>query len=325
MGVEDEIRDLLSQGFTPQMIIQQYGYRKSTVYKVYGNWKTKEIHLAEPAWTIENHQFNKPRYLPGENAALSYKLVNKAAVDLYVYQAGIQPEWLYQEQIWYSQDTRLLLRPREMKVLATNCPIPEDLPLGEYEIRFGAVGHFLAPGATSSSLNQIQWTDPVILDVKRPVINYKVFFSHSTKDMSLVRQMERYLDNEGITVIIAEDIKSPGAVLADKFKLLIKESQCFLALLTDSAVRSRMVILETNYAIEINKPRILLKEESVELDSPIEWTKFSQYELVEDIAEKGLEAIRQIRTKGESLPTALVVGLLALLAGVLIGVSQQKG
>jgi len=325
MGVEDEIRDLLYQGFTPQTLIQQHNYRKSTVYKVYNNWKTKEVRVTESAWAIENIKFSKTRYLPGDNASLSYRLVNKSAVDFYVYQAGIQPEWLYQEQIWYPQDTRFLLRPGEMKALTTNCPIPEDLLLGEYEIRFGAVGNFLAPGAAPSSLDQTQWTDPVILDVKRPLMNYEVFLSHSTEDMSLVRQVKRYLDNEGITVVIAEDIKLPGAVLEDKFKSLIKESQCFLALFTDSAIRSKMVILETNYAIEINKPRILLKEESVELDSPIEWTKFSRYEPVEDIAEKGLEAIRQLRTGGESPPTALVIGLLALLAGVLIGVSKQKG
>lgn len=325
MGIEDEIRDLLYQGFTPQTLIQQHKYGKSTVYKVYNNWKTKEVHVTEPAWAIANIQFNKPRYLPGENASLSYKLVNKSAVDLYVYQVGIQPEWLYLEQIWYPQDIRFLLRPGEMKALTTNCPIREDMPLGEYEIRFGIVGQFLAPGAASNPLDQTQWSDPVILNVKRPLMNYKVFLSHSTEDMFLMRQLESYLDNEGIKVVIAEDIKAPGAVLEDKFKSLIKESQCFLALLTDSAVRSKMVILETNYAIEISKPRILLKEESVELKSPIEWTKFSRYEPVEDIAEKGLEAIRLVRTRGGEPPTALVVGLLTFLAGVLIGVSGQKG
>lgn len=115
--------------------------------------------------------------------------------------------------------------------------------------------------------------------------------------MSLVRSLSNYLDNQGMTPIIAEDISSPGAHLPEKFQEQIRKCDIFLALLTHEATRSKWVLYETNYALSVNKPRILLKEESVSNESidQYEWIPFSVNEPVENITSKVLNALEIIK------------------------------
>lgn len=326
MGTEDNIREMLGRGYSPSEIIRQ-GYKKSTVYKVYSKLTAETSPTTPSAWWV-SWQIRKQRYLPGETVAFTYSVKNTSGMDLYIYRMGLQPEWLEGE--WYSQEGRFLLRPGESRSSAINIPIPSDLPLGEYEMRWGLDAQFLGPGAPISNSNiQTQWAEPFVLELKRPLTGHKVFISHSTSDMYLVRHLTESLDNEGIASIIAEDIMEPGVVLQDKFESLIRECQFFLALLTASGVRSEWVIYETNYALGINKPCILLKEKEAQIETGREWVEFSQYDPVETTMDEVKEALERVKQKYYRLllPPALApvaIGVLAFLFGLAAGRSRKS-
>lgn len=325
MGIEDSIRDLLSKGYSPQDIIRE-GFRKSTVYKVYNEFTAELVPVTAPAWQI-SWQLGKQRYLPGDTVTFRYSVRNASGIDLYVYRTGVQPEWSVGE--WYAQENRLLLHPGHSRNLALNVLIPADIPLGEYEMRWGLDAQFVGPGAPiSNSTIQTQWTEPFVLEVKKPRTGYKVFISHSTRDMYLVRQLQCSLDNEGTEGIVAEDSREPGRILEEKFKAKIRESQFFLALLTPDGIRSDRVILETNYALSIKRPSILLKEREAQLDSPVEWVEFSRDDPPDTIIAKAQEALQLVKQQhyGLSLPPNLApvaIGILAFLLGLSAGKSKK--
>jgi len=328
MGIEDNIRELLSQGYSPQEVIRE-GYRKSTVYKVYSELTTEIVPITAPAWQIAWQPANK-RYLPGQTAVFSYSVRNTSGIDLYVYRSGLQPQWLEGE--WYAKENRFLLHPGDSRNLTISILIPADISLGEHELRWGLDAQFVGPGAPiSSSTIQTQWSEPFYLEVKGPIRGYKVFISHSTADMYLVRQLQCSLDNEGIEGIVAEDWREPGAIIEEKFKFKIRESHFFIALLTANGASSDWVIFEINYALSIKKPCILLKEKEVHLDTPveIEWVEFSRYEPPEAIIAKAQEALDLVKQQhyGISLPPNLApvaAGILAFLFGLAIGKSNNK-
>lgn len=327
MGIEDEIRSLLGRGYSAQDVIRQ-GFRKSTVYKVYSTLVADAVPVSPPAWTV-TWQRQKQRYLPGEVTSFTYSLKNTSGLDLYVYRAGIQPEWMQGQ--WYAQEARFLLRPGDSRMLAINVPISSDLSLGEYEMRWGLDAQYVGPGApVSSSMVQTQWAEPVVLEVKRPLTGYKVFISHSTADMHLVRQLQHSLDNEGVEAVVAEDSREPGVVLKEKFEAKIRECHFFLVLLTGNGARSNWVIQETNYALRIPKPSILLKERETPMNSPVEWVEFSRYDPPEVIISKAQEALQAVKQRqyGIALPPNLAplvaIGVLAFLFGLALGKNRSK-
>lgn len=328
MGIEDEIRSLLVQGVSPSDLIASHQFKKSTVYKVYNELKMRETPITTNSWVVEDIRLDKPRYQPGDHVSISYQLRNRSSLDLYVYRAGIELEWMRENNTWYVHGNRFLLHPQEIKRLRGEFDVSLDLPLDEYDLRFGIEGQFLSPSSTGQiAINQTSWTmPPLMLEVKLPLAGVELFVSHSTKNMSLVRSLSNYLDTQGITPIIAEDISFPGAYLPEKFQEQIRKCDIFLALLTHEAVRSKWVIYETNYAININKPRILLKEKSVNIESidQYEWIPFSVNEPVENITSKVLDAVQIIKrqlTKPIVLPFGgvILVGILAFIAGLAIG------
>lgn len=327
MGIEDEIHELLLQGNLPRDLIQR-GYKKSTTYKVYNSLTTNSVPITQSAWLAEGITFSKGRFLPRDIAQVSFQVKNNSSADLYVYRAGAQPEWLYRENTWYPQELRILLAPAERKKVSVSFPIP-DLALGEYEIIFGLEGQFLSPDLNFAPTgNSPLWTTPATIEIKYPV-SCQVFISHSTQNLSLVRQLQEYLDNFGVSGVIAEDISQPGAILEEKFERMIKQSDYFLGLLTHEALQSERVIKEHNYAFEIQKPLILLKEEGVNVESPVEWISFSRYDLIELLAASVFEAMEKIlqRAKEQGLPSpppALAVGILAFLTGLALGWGKGK-
>jgi len=327
LGIEDEIQRFLAQGMSPSDLIKRHHFKKSTVYKVYNEMKMKEIPVAVPKWIIENINPNldEARFQPGDHISISYQLKNLAPIDLYVYRVGIELEWMRENHTWYVHGKRFLLHPQETKRLHGTFDIPPDLPLGEYDLRFGVEGQFLSPDlAGQVTISQIYWSTPLTLNVKRPLTGIKLFISHSTRNMSLVRALSNYLDNYGIIPVIAEDISSPGAYLPEKFQSQIRECDIFLALLTNEAIRSKWVIYETNYALNLNKPCILLKEESVKIETPYEWIPFSVNERVESLTEKIVKAVETLK-KQLRRPIVLPFGgiiltaILAFIAGLAVG------
>lgn len=330
MGVEDEIRTLLAQGHTPQSLLGSFPvYKKSTVYKIHRDMSTKQVPVVPPQWiVVVSPDPEGARYLPGTAVRFACDVRNTASQDLYITRSGMQPEWLHGQ--WHVSPERFLLRPRESRTVQINVPIPQDVALGEYDLRFGMEGQYLMPHG--AGVPTVGWADPFVLHVKRPLAGYKLFLSHSVQDLHLVRQVERQLDIDGIEVFIAEDISTPGAVLEEKFRGLIREAHFFLALLTEHGGRSEWVIKETNYAHQINKPMLLLREKEAQntspLASPREWVEFSRFESHQTILWKIGAALGQLQHSAprgaESEPVHPLVWVgLGLLFGVIL--SGGKG
>jgi hypothetical protein len=173
------------------------------------------------------------------------------------------------------------------------------------------------------------WTDPIVFHVQYP-LTHTVFFSHSTSNMSLVRQMDNSLENFGVHCIIAEDINEPGRDLYDKFYHYIDESSFFLGLLTREAVMSQTVIDEVNYALTKNKPGIYLVEEGTEIRLPVEWaSQFSRGWPIERFVVIILDAIENIRKRGmgqsNNFPSgAVIAALAAFFLGLAAGRSDGE-
>jgi len=314
MGIEEEIEKLLRQGHSPQQLIQM-GYRKSTVYKVYRSIKTYIAEVSKPEWCITDIKFNPegPRYLPGENISLSFNFQNTSNMDIYLYRIGLWIEWLKPNE-WYVQDVRELVKPGQKRFFSFSIQVPENIVLGEYELKFGVEKQYLPIAGYQGQSLSTEWSEPIIIHIKYPLKGVKVFVSHSVHDIHLVRQLAQQLDNYGFEPIIAEDIQEPGVQLMEKFREKIREATIFLVIFTDQSVRSKWVIEETNYARQIGKPIIPLKEESLKIELDIEWIEFSRYEKPEIFASKIINAIES-RLRNIPQVTPFVFILAALFLG----------
>ncbi len=326
MGIADDIAKLLSEGNSPQTIIKELGYKRSTVYKVLQERTSLQLSINPPPWMIENIHFGKPRYLPKEKCTVTYSVKNSSNFDLYLYKTGIQTEWMV--GTWNALEARLLLRAGEAKPFTITLDLPDSIALGEYDLRFGIEGQFLGqPNIVVANTYVTEFSTPIVIDVKRPPTGVTVFVSHSTNDLHLVRQLANYLDNFGIEAIIAEDTPEPGKKLDEKFQTEIRNSKLLLALLTSDGIRSDWVRYEIEYADKIGKPLLLLKESGVAIQSKIEWVEFSRNEGIEALSKKIVTDIEKINsrmiqiTQQPVVPLAgvLVVGILAFIAGLALG------
>jgi hypothetical protein len=313
MSVENNITSRLLQGYTPNQLIDE-GYKKSTVYKVYQKIRAHSMPTIKPEWLITNINPYEPRALPGQTVSLSFMFENASDKDLYLYRIGIRTDWM-QHDTWIAQSVRDLVKSGQKRYFSILLPVPDNIALGEYSMIFGIEAQYLP--STEHQPLQTQWADPLVFHVKRPLTGVSIFFSHSTKDMTLVRQLEQQLDNNGVRVIIAEDKSEPGIELKRKFESKITESTIFLALLTESGVNSKWVLEEANYAAQINKPLILLKEATVSIQSDREWVSFSKNDPPEILFQKTMDAINYIQ-KTRSSPIGFILGgaILALLLGL---------
>lgn len=321
MGIEDEIRSYLHQGFTPKQLIENYDYKKSTVYKVAETIQTFSDNVNLPEWSILNIQFNKPheRYMPGEAARVNFTFQNQSNRDLYVINIGVQTEWMIKEGMWYSQQVKGLVKPNQSRYISISFPIPRDIGLGEYELLFGVEAQYLPVTGYENQVTT-DWSHPLILHIKHPLSNNKVFLSHSVKDQFLVRQLEKKLDEFGIITYVGEDISSPGSQLNEKFQRLISTSNFFIALLTNPALESPWVQMEIEYAKSLNKPMILLKDRTINVDSNHEWIEFSSNDSPQHTFQIIMNALEILQNSGNSnglIAGAVGIGLLALLVAAL--------
>lgn len=258
-------------------------------------------------WYLENIRLSKKRCLPGESITITGRLINKMSSDLNIVKVWVQPGWLLNGKA-YPFEIKGLLKPNGSKSIALRVTIPKDLPLGEYTCAFGVEGEFLREPYFS-------WMHTLkLFEIKHPKRHVKIFFSHSTQNMSLVYQIASYLDNYGYEVIIAEDIQEPGAVLREKFERLIKESRFVIALFTHEGVRSQWVKEEVEYARSLRRIVLPLKESSVSIQSDIEWVSFSKYDPPDVINKTVLDAVVNILKRAGGFPwlAALVVGFVVL-------------
>jgi hypothetical protein len=296
------------------------GHRKSTVYKVYSALKSYVMPTTRPEWVIENIIPWPLRCLPGQTLSMSFSFRNTSDRDLYLYKVGAHFEWMKTPYEWFAQEVKDLLKPNQRRLFTFLVSVPRDMPLGEYEILFGIEAQSLPPTGQLDQLRQTLWSEPLIFQIKHPTTGIKVFISHSTEDIQVVRELEKRLDNYGVEAIIAEDIPEPGTVLEEKFKAKIRESNIFLALLTESSARSKWVLMETEYARSMQKPVIPLKERTLKVESSIEWIEFSKDENPDAIFSRVMEAIRfNTRNQPGISPIGVIlgIGVLAFIAALI--------
>lgn len=92
---------------------------------------------------------------------------------------------------------------------------------------------------------------------------YRVFISHSTKDLDIVYDLHRWLTQKGIVTYVAEFYPRPGLPLPEKIAKEINECDCVIALLTVDGNRSEFVQQEIGYAKKAGKLIIPLVEEGL--------------------------------------------------------------
>lgn len=318
----DEIISLFKQGLTPQEVIQTKGFSKSTVYRLWGQFKVVEGNVNKPVWIIENIRYNNkvgdPRYLPGENVSMGFSFRNLAERDFYLMNIGLQTEWMTSQNLWHSQRINDIVRRGQSRIFTFIFTVPADLPLGEYTLLFGVEGQYL-PVQPHEQQIATTWSDPQIIHVKHKISSVKVFLSHNVSDEHLVRELEKHLVNYGLTVQSSDEFTyKPGQSIMQRTQQLIDSSDFFIALLTESAAQSGSVVQETAYAIGRNKPRILLREESVKVNSQHGWITFSRRESEDQIFNKIWAAVGHFRNNvvhSTADAGALGIALLAFLVG----------
>jgi len=93
----------------------------------------------------------------------------------------------------------------------------------------------------------------------------QVFISHSMKNIELVNQAKKLLEQKGLNAYVAVSEPQPGEKLHDKIIQNIKESSFFLLLYTKDAAASPWVNHEIGIAVSLKKKIIPIIEEGVQL------------------------------------------------------------
>jgi hypothetical protein len=201
MGKEDQISVRLQQGSTPRQLVAE-GFSKSTVYKVAETLRSHQVAAPSSPIMVELRT-DQDRYLPADSAYANFTVSNRTAADLYLFQAGVRPEWLPPTE-WIPTIVRRLLGAGESMVVRLTIPVPPDVPLGEKDLYFGLQGQWVGPQSASPS-NEMMWTSPLPLRIQRPRVGARVFLAHSVLDLSLVRQLAMTLDDNGIEAVLSEE------------------------------------------------------------------------------------------------------------------------
>lgn len=323
MGIEDEIREKLQQGFTPASLVEN-GYKKSTVYKVHEIIKQFNNTTNPPKWTIASIAFNNDgRFMPGTTVRVSFYFKNTGERDLYVVNLGVRAEWMIFENRWMAQSVKELLKPGQMKYVSLSFDVPNNLSLGEYDLYFGVEGQYLPVQSYEDTMLTTQWSDPVVLHIKRPRTGVTVFLSHSVQDQYLVRDLAKKLDENGVIVLMPEEQIQNGENIQNAITRMINSSNVFLALLTESSTTSEYVKQEIEYASRINKPRILLKEKSVVFNSSEKWAEFSKNDSPDKILQTIMQSLKGLPINSGVNP--VIAGILGIaVLGVLASLLSDR-
>jgi hypothetical protein len=323
MLIEEQIRQLLLTGQSPKSVIEK-GFKKSTVYKVYDSVKqfTNPVNL--PKWTIEAIAFNNNgRYMPGNTAQINFYFKNNSDRDLYIVNLGVQPEWMIKQNQWIAQPLKELLKAGQRKFLSLSFGVPNNLPLGEYELYFGVEGQYLPVHNFEDTALTTQWSDPKIINVKKPSTGVSIFLSHGVQDSYLVQQLANSLDNNGINVLLPEEEVRVGTNIQQTIANMINSCNVFVALVTESSAGSPQVNLEIQHAKNMNKPLILLREQSVPVTLDYPWIVFSKEEHIDKILQTIMSSIQNLpRNAGVDSGIAALLGL--ALIGIVIGALASR-
>ena len=258
MGTEDQIAVRLQQGATRKQLIGE-GFRKSTVYKVAELVRSQFQAPTPNPLVFVQLATDRERYLPGTTAQTTFTLTNQSSADLYIFPAGIRPEWLPPSE-WIPTTIRKLLGAGATTVIRIGLPVPPATTLGEKDLFFGIQGQWVGPQATSPS-TEVMWTNPMILNVQRSLIGATVFLAHSVLDVSLVSQLESTLDDNGVSTTVGD------ANLVGPQRSAIDAADFFVAIITHPW-RLAAVADEIRHAQSRGKDLILLRDAALAVMTP---------------------------------------------------------
>ncbi len=258
MGIEEQIALRLQKGVAPRDLVSQ-GFRKSTVYKVADALKPHQAPTPAPLLLVQLTT-DHTSYPPGASAQTNFAITNQTAADLYVFQAGVRPEWLSPTE-WIPTTVRKLLAPGTSMSVRFTVPIPAELELGEKELLFGVQGQWVGPQSTSPS-GAIMWTNPLIIRIQRPRSGTKVFLSHSVFDMSWVSRLEATLEDNGVATEVAP------ATTDSAPRPSIEAADILVAVITDQ-VRLAAALTEISYAQSRRKQLVLLRDRALAAMVPV--------------------------------------------------------
>ena len=84
-------------------------------------------------------------------------------------------------------------------------------------------------------------------------MSYRIFISYSTKDLAIVKELQRYLQDPSVEVFVAEYSVLPGDKLNDKIKKAIRACDHFVLLWSKNSKASEWVSQEIAIAHENDK------------------------------------------------------------------------
>ncbi len=252
MGIEDQIATRLRDGATPRDLIAE-GFRKSTVYKVLDSLKPQAAPTPAPLLVVHPSP-DRPSYPPGSAAQITFTVTNQGSADLYIFQAGVRPEWFPSNQ-WIPTGVRKLVAPASSLALRITVALPAELELGERELSFGVQGQWVGPQSTSPA-SEIMWASPMIIRIQRPPTGIRVFVSHSVFDMSWVARLEATLEDNGVSTQIAPTAGDAAPHQA------VDTADIVVAVITDAG-RMSAAMEEISYAKARGKQLVLLRDRSL--------------------------------------------------------------
>jgi hypothetical protein len=257
MGIEEQIALRLQQGVAPRDLIGE-GFRKSTVYKVFDALRPHQAPTPAPLLLV-HLTTDRTSYPPGVAAQASFAVTNQTAADLYIFQAGVRPEWLSPSE-WIPTTVRKLLAPGTSLTVRLIVSIPVEIELGEKELLFGVQGQWVGPQSTSPS-SAIMWTNPLIIRIQRPRTGTKVFLSHSVVDISWVSRLETTLEDNGVATEVAPHTIDSAP------RQSIEAADILVAVITDPH-RLEAALQEISYAQGRRKQLVLLRNSGLATKVP---------------------------------------------------------
>jgi hypothetical protein len=154
---------------------------------------------------------------------------------------------------------------------------------------------------------------------------FSVFISHSVSDLNVVYQFKYWLEVNGIGVYVADSQPQLGVPLPAKISNGIKQSDCVIAILTQSGDRSAWVNQEIGYAKATSKLVIPVVEEGVDLKgfmTGVEYVTFQSHDPATAITNV-INYLRRLKATKEQ-QQQLEAGLLMLFGIMLIATMSKK-
>jgi len=136
---------------------------------------------------------------------------------------------------------------------------------------------------------------------------YKVFISHSVRDIQYVKLLEMILKRCNIEAYIAERDEQYGRILSQKIKRNIENSDTVLVLWTRNSKHSAYVNQEIGYAEKCSKRIVPLVEEGVTPAGFLEgreYASFNEYNIKEAM-EKIAAYLKQKMKEKEALEMSI--------------------